>query len=158
MANLNKVFIMGRLVRDPELRYIPNGTAVTTFTVAANRAYTMASGEKREEACFVRVVAWARQAELCGEYLSKGSPVFVEGRLQSRSWETPDGQKRSALEIVAQNVQFLGKSSRGTPEGSPEEATEAVSRERGPAVGETAAAPEATEPPPEEVLGEEVPF
>ena len=86
MANLNKVFLIGRLARDPELRYIPSGTAVTTFTVATNRAYTMASGEKREETCFVRVVAWARQAELCGEYLSKGSPVFVEGRLQSRNW------------------------------------------------------------------------
>ncbi len=112
MANLNKVFLIGRLARDPELRYIPSGTAVATFTVATNRVYTTASGEKREEPCFVRVVTWARQAELCGEYLSKGAPVFVEGRLQSRSWETPDGQKRSTIEVVAQNVQFLGKTSR----------------------------------------------
>ncbi len=109
MANLNKVFLIGNLTRDPELRYIPSGTAVATFTVATGRAYTMASGEKREETCFVRCVAWARQAELCGEYLSKGSPVFVEGRLQSRSWETPDGQKRSIIEVVIQNIQFLGK-------------------------------------------------
>ncbi|MBI3332637.1 MAG: single-stranded DNA-binding protein [Candidatus Omnitrophica bacterium] len=116
MANLNKVFLIGRLARDPELRYIPSGTAVATFTVATNRAYTLASGEKREESCFVRVVAWARQAELCGEYLSKGSPVFVEGRLQSRNWETPDGQKRSTLEVVAQNVQFLGKSMKAAVE------------------------------------------
>ncbi|MBI3615012.1 MAG: single-stranded DNA-binding protein [Candidatus Omnitrophica bacterium] len=116
MANLNKVFLIGRLARDPELRYIPSGTAVTTFTVATNRNYTLASGEKREESCFVRVVAWARQAELCGEYLSKGSPVFVEGRLQSRSWETPDGQKRSTIEVVAQNIQFLGKSPKAAGE------------------------------------------
>ncbi len=116
MANLNKVFLIGRLARDPELRYIPSGTAVATFTVATNRAFTMASGEKREETCFVRVVSWARQAELCGEYLTKGSPVFVEGRLQSRSWETPHGQKRSTLEVVAQNIQFLGKSTKGTGE------------------------------------------
>lgn len=116
MADLNKVFLMGRLARDPELRYIPSGTAVATFTLATNRSYTMASGEKREESCFVRVVAWARAAELCGEYLSKGSPVFVEGRLQSRSWETPEGQKRSTLEVVAQNIQFLGKSARPSAE------------------------------------------
>ena len=109
MATFNKVLLIGNLTRDPELRYIPSGTAVTTFTVATNRAYTLASGEKREEACFVRVVAWGRQAELCGQYLSKGSPVFVEGRLQSRSWEGPDGQKRSTIEVVAQTVQFLGK-------------------------------------------------
>ena len=115
MANFNKVFLMGNLTRDPELRYIPSGTAVATFTVASNRVYTSSAGEKKEEACFVRVVPWARQAELCGEYLTKGSPVFVEGRLQSRSWETPDGQKRSTLEVVAQNIQFLGR--RGTGEG-----------------------------------------
>ncbi len=120
MANFNKVLMIGRLARDPELRYIPSGTAVATFTLASNRAYTMASGEKREETCFVRVVAWGRQAELCGEYLAKGAPVFVEGRLQSRSWETPEGQKRSTLEVVAQNIQFLSSrptktSGEGTP-------------------------------------------
>ncbi len=109
MANLNKVFLMGNLTRDPELRYIPSGTAVATFTVASNRVYTSAAGEKKEEACFVRVVSWARQAELAAEYLTKGSPIFVEGRLQSRSWETPDGQKRSTIEVVAQNIQFLGR-------------------------------------------------
>ena len=109
MANLNKVFLIGNLTRDPELRYIPSGTAVATFTVASNRSYNSASGEKKEDVCFVRVVSWARQAELCGEYLFKGSPVFVEGRLQSRSWETPDGQKRSTIEVVAQNIQFLGR-------------------------------------------------
>jgi single-strand DNA-binding protein len=113
MASLNKVFMIGNLTRDPELRYIPSGTAVASFTLASNRVYSSAAGEKKEEACFVRVVAWARQAELCGEYLTKGSPVFVEGRLQSRSWETPDGQKRSTLELVAQNIQFLGRGSKG---------------------------------------------
>ena len=116
MAKLNKVFLIGNLPRDPELRYIPSGTAVATFTVASGRTYTSASGEKREDTCFGRVVAWARQAELVGEYLKKGSPVFVEGRLQSRSWETPDGQKRSTLEAVALNIQFLGRSPRQTEE------------------------------------------
>ncbi|PIQ82408.1 MAG: single-stranded DNA-binding protein [Candidatus Omnitrophica bacterium CG11_big_fil_rev_8_21_14_0_20_64_10] len=113
MANLNKVFLIGNLTRDPELRYIPSGTAVATFTLASGRVYKTASGEKREETCFVRVVSWARQAELVGEYLTKGSPCFVEGRLASRSWETPDGQKRSMIEVVAQNIQFLGRARSG---------------------------------------------
>lgn len=107
MASLNKVFIMGNLTRDPELRYVPSGTAVATFTVAVNRVYTSQAGEKKEEVSFIRVVVWGRRAEVCGEYLSKGSPVFVEGRLQSRSWEAQDGQKRSAIEVIADNVQFL---------------------------------------------------
>ena len=155
MANLNKVFLMGNLARDPELRYIPSGTAVATFTLATNRVYTLASGEKREEACFVRVVAWARQAELCGEYLSKGSPVFVEGRLQSRSWETPDGQKRSTLEVVAQNVQFLGKVPSVVKEVATSEGTGAATRGTTPGDASQAASVEdAPEVPPEDDLGE----
>jgi len=109
MANFNKVFMMGNLTRDPELRYLPNGTAVTTFTVASNRTYKLPSGEKKEEATFMRVVVWGRRAETCGEYLGKGSSVFVEGRLQSRTWQAQDGQKRNTVEIVADNVQFLGR-------------------------------------------------
>lgn len=107
-ASLNKVLLIGNLTRDPELRYIPSGQAVATFTLAVNRNYTAASGEKKEEASFIRVVAWARLAELCGEYLKKGSACLVEGRLQSRSWES-EGQKRSALEVVALSIQFLGR-------------------------------------------------
>jgi single-strand DNA-binding protein len=113
MANFNKVFFMGNLTRDPELRYLPNGTAVTTFTVASNRVYTLQSGEKKQEATFMRVVVWGKRAETCGEYLNKGSLVFVEGRLQSRSWQGQDGQKRSTVEIVADNVQFLGAPRKG---------------------------------------------
>ena len=109
MANFNKAFMMGNLTRDPELRYLPNGTAVTTFTIASNRVYTLPSGEKKEEATFMRVVVWGRRAETCGEYLAKGSSAFVEGRLQSRTWEGQDGQKRSTVEIIADNVQFLGR-------------------------------------------------
>lgn len=109
MANLNKVFLMGNLTRDPELRYLPNGTAVTTFTIASNRNYTLPSGEKKQEVTFMRVVVWARRAEVCAEFLSKGSSAFVEGRLQSRSWQAQDGQKRTTIEIVADNVQFLGR-------------------------------------------------
>ncbi|MBI4353290.1 MAG: single-stranded DNA-binding protein [Candidatus Omnitrophica bacterium] len=107
MASVNKVLLIGNLTRDPELRYLPSGSAVVNFSLAMNRVYKLQSGEKKEETAFVRVVVWGRQAELCGEYLKKGSSVFVEGRLQSRSWDTPDGQKRSMVEVVAMSVQFL---------------------------------------------------
>lgn len=106
-ASLNKVLLIGNLTRDPELRYVPSGTAVATFSVAVNRVYTSQAGEKKEEVSFIRIVVWGRRAEVCGEYLSKGSPVFIEGRLQSRSWEGQDGQKKSTLEVIADNVQFL---------------------------------------------------
>jgi len=106
-ASLNKVLLIGNLTRDPELRYVPSGTAVATFTIAINRVYTSQAGEKKEEVSFIRIVVWGRRAEVCGEYLSKGSPVFIEGRLQSRSWEGQDGQKRSTTEVIADNVQFL---------------------------------------------------
>lgn len=113
MASLNKVLLIGNLTRDPELRYIPNGSAVASFTLAMNRVYKLQTGEKKEETSFVRVVVWGRMAEVCGEYLTKGRPVFVEGRLQSRSWDGPDGQKRSTIEVIAMNVQFLGSPAAG---------------------------------------------
>jgi single-strand DNA-binding protein len=108
-ASLNRVMLIGNLTRDPELRYIPSGQAVTTFTIAVNRTYMAGTGEKKEEVSFIRVVVWAKRAEVCHQYLRKGSPAFVEGRLQSRSWDAPDGTKRSTIEVIAQNVQFLGR-------------------------------------------------
>jgi len=106
-ASLNKVMLIGNLTRDPELRYLPSGQAVATFSIACNRTYNSKTGEKKEEVSFIRIVVWARRAEICNEYLKKGSSVFVEGRLQSRSWDAPDGTKRSAVEVIADNVQFL---------------------------------------------------
>ena len=108
MASFNRVLLIGNLTRDPELRYIPSGTAVTTFTLAVNRTYKTPSGEKKEDVSFIRVVVWGKMGEVCAEYLKKGSSAFVEGRLQSRSWDAPDGQKRSITEVNALNVQFLG--------------------------------------------------
>ncbi len=108
MANLNKVFLIGNLTRDPELRYTPSGTAVADLSIAVNRKYTTASGEKKEETCFVDVTLWARRAEVASQYLKKGSPLFVEGRLQLDKWENNEGQKRSKLKVVAQNFQFIG--------------------------------------------------
>jgi single-strand DNA-binding protein len=101
--------LIGNLTRDPELRYLPSGQAVTSFTLAVNRSYVANTGEKKEEVSFIRIVVWARRAEVCNEFLRKGSPVFVEGRLQSRTWEAQDGTKRSSVEVVANNVQFLGR-------------------------------------------------
>lgn len=109
MANLNSVFLIGNLTRDPELRYIPSGRAVANLGLATNRVFTTQAGERREEVCFVRIVVWGKQAESCSQYLTKGSQIFAEGRLQSRNWETGDGQKRSTLEVVARRIQFLDR-------------------------------------------------
>jgi single-strand DNA-binding protein len=109
MASLNKIFLIGNLTRDPQLRYAPSGTAVATFGMATNRNYVTQTGEKKQETCFVSVVVWGKQAELCNQYLTKGSAVFVEGRLQYRSWQGQDGQKRSTLEVRADRVQFLNR-------------------------------------------------
>ncbi|MBP9855179.1 MAG: single-stranded DNA-binding protein [Candidatus Omnitrophica bacterium] len=108
MANLNKVFLIGNLTRDPELRYTPGGTAVANLGIAVNRRFKDSSGELKEEVCFLTVTVWDKQAEACCQYLTKGRPVFVEGVLQSRFWETTDGQKRSAIDVRAERVQFLG--------------------------------------------------
>jgi single-strand DNA-binding protein len=108
MANYNKVILMGNLTRDPELRYTPGGTAVVNLRLAVNRRFRDRSGEQKEEVCFVTAVVWDKQAELCNQYLQKGRPVFVEGRLQSRSFEDSSGNKRNILEGRAERVQFLG--------------------------------------------------
>ena len=107
MAGFNRVFLMGNLTRDPELRYVPSGAPVATFGLAVNRTFVTQHGDKKDEVCFVRVVVFGKQAESCSQYLTKGRLVFIEGRLQYRAWEQ-EGQKRSTLDIVADRVQFLG--------------------------------------------------
>jgi len=107
MANLNKVLLMGRLTRDPELRYLPSGSSVAEFGLAVNRNYTDKNGAKQEETCFIDVKAWGRQAEVLSQYLSKGRQVFIEGRLSLDQWETNDGQKRSKLRVVVEGFQFI---------------------------------------------------
>lgn len=107
MASFNKVMLMGNLTRDPELRYTSGGQAVCNFSLAINRYFNDKQGEKKEETTFMRITVWGKQGENCAQYLSKGRSAFVEGRLQSRSWETEDGQKRSAVDVVAESVQFL---------------------------------------------------
>ncbi len=107
MATLNKVLLIGNLTRDPEVRYLPSGKAVTEIRMAINNKFKLASGEEREEVCFVNVVVWGKQAEACGQYLSKGSSLLVEGRLQYDEWEK-DGQKHNRLRVVADRTQFMG--------------------------------------------------
>lgn len=107
MITLNKVFLVGNLARDPDLRHTPSGTAVTEFRLAVSDSYTTSSGEKHDRTCFIDVVCWRKLAESCAEYLKKGSPVFVEGRLEQDSWTTSDGQKRSRIRVVAYSVQFI---------------------------------------------------
>ena len=107
MASFNRVILMGNLTKDPEVRYTPSGTAVGDLRVASSRRYRTADGENREETCFVGVTVWGRQAETCAEYLRKGSPLLLEGRLKYDEWEK-DGQKISRISVVAERVQFLG--------------------------------------------------
>src|SRR5246127_3442554 len=136
MASFNKVILLGNLTRDPEVRYTPKGSAVCDLGLAVNRQYTLDSGEKREETTFVDVVLWARLAEIAGQYLKKGRPVFIEGRLQLDTWDDKqNGQKRSRMRVVAENLQLLG--SRGESEGGPTGPAPA----RRPATGSTQSQP-----------------
>ncbi|MEW6101983.1 MAG: single-stranded DNA-binding protein [Candidatus Omnitrophota bacterium] len=130
MANLNKVFLIGNLTKDPELRYTPQGTAVVNLRLAVNRRYKNKDQQAKEETCFITVVAWNKQAEVCNQYLQKGRSVFIEGRLQSRSWEDAAGSKRSVIEVRAERVQFMGQPViKTTPEAPAEEVAQEASTE-----------------------------
>jgi single-strand DNA-binding protein len=120
MASLNKVFLIGNLTRKPELRYTPSGTPVAEFGLAVNRHYTTSVGEKRRDTCFVEVTVWRSKAEICHQHLTKGSPVFIEGRLELDTWETRNGERRSKLRVVADTLQLLSK----TPKQSQKEGEE----------------------------------
>lgn len=122
MASFNKVILLGNLTRDPEVRYTPKGSAVCDLGLAVNRNYTLDSGEKREEVTFVDVVLWARLAEIAGEYLKKGRPVFIEGRLQMDSWDDKQtGQKRTKIRVVGETMQLLGSRPSGGGGGESQE-------------------------------------
>ncbi len=133
MAYLNKVFLIGNLTRDPELRVTPKGTAICQFGLAVNRQFKDESGQTRDETTFVDIEAWGKQGELVSKYLTKGSPAMVEGRLKLDQWEDKQsGQKRSKLKIVLDNVQFLGRpgGAGGAAAAAPEEGGEPASPER----------------------------
>jgi single-strand DNA-binding protein len=106
--SLNKVMLLGRLGQEPELKYTPSGSAVCNFSLATTESWSDKSGQKQERTEWHRIVVWGKLGELCNQYLSKGRQAFVEGTLQTRSWEGKDGQKRYTTEINAKNVQFIG--------------------------------------------------
>jgi single-strand DNA-binding protein len=157
MASFNRVVLLGNLTRDPELRYTPKGTAVARLTLAVNRNYTTESGEKKEEVSFVDVDAWGRQAEVIGQYMKKGRPLLVEGRLKQDTWEDKNThQKQSKLKVVLEGFTFVD--SNRDAGGGPSEAPRprAASTPAGPATPAPPAAPaDAGGPPPEE---DDVPF
>ena len=115
MASLNKVILIGNLGADPELRYTPSGRAVVNFRMATTRQWNTQDGERREETEWHRIVAFSKLAEICGQYLKKGAPVYVEGRLQTRSWEDQNGMKRYTTEIVANEMQMLSARQQNEP-------------------------------------------
>jgi single-strand DNA-binding protein len=148
MASFNKVILLGNLTRDPEVRYTPKGSAVCDLGLAVNRNYTLDSGEKREEVTFVDVVLWARLAEIAGEYLKKGRPVFIEGRLQMDSWDDKQtGQKRTKIRVVGETMQLLGS----RPSGSTGGGGESQETERPPRTAEKAAPAAKAEPDDDEI-------
>lgn len=150
MASFNKVILVGNLTRDPELRYTPKGTAVAKIGIAVNRVYTNDAGEKKEEVTFVDVDVWGRTAENVGQYMRKGRPILIEGRLKLDQWDDKQtGQKKSRLGVVADTVQFLG-SPGGAEGGAP-----AAPRAQRPAASAPAAEPVEGDGPPE---SDDVPF
>jgi single-strand DNA-binding protein len=165
MASFNRVILLGNLTRDPELRYIASGTAVTDLGLAVNdRRKNSTTGEWIEETTFVSVTLWGRTAEVASEYLTKGSPVFIEGRLKFDSWETPDGQKRSKLSVVGERMQLLGgrdpaaHGARPPGEGGPAAAGRPA-RAAAPGPSQPAPPDESYEmPPPEASGGNDIPF
>lgn len=124
MPGLNKVMIIGNLGRDPEMRFTATGSPVVNFSVAVSRNYTSPDGERREETEWFNVVAWNKLAEICNQYLAKGRRAYVEGRLQTRSWQGQDGQKHYRTEVVANEVQFLDRQTVPFPEEGAETETE----------------------------------
>ena len=118
MASVNKVIIIGHLGRDVEMRYTQTGKAVASFSVATSEQWTGKDGQKETKTEWHKIIAWGRLGEVCGEYLKKGSQVYLEGKLQTRQWDDKEGNKRSTTEIVAQQMQMLERKERSTDDGS----------------------------------------
>jgi single-strand DNA-binding protein len=157
MASFNKVILAGNLTHDPELRYTPKGTAVARIRLAVNRVYTTDSGEKKEEVTYVDVDAFARQAEVISQYLKKGRPILIEGRLRLETWDDKQtGQKRSKLSVVLESFTFIDSQRTGEGGGG----APAVSRTRPAAAAAAAAGAGGESAPAEEPAGaeDEVPF
>lgn len=146
-ASLNKVMLIGNLTRDPELKKTTSGQSVCTFSIATNRVYTDASGVKKDQPEYHNIVAWGKLGEICGQYLTKGKKVYIDGRIQTRDWEGQDGQKRYRTEIVTENMIMLDRG--GSPMGTPSASTNP---------GAAAMADEPAANPDDEIKLEEIPF
>lgn len=169
MANLNKVFLIGNLTRDPELRVTPRGTPICQFGLAISRQFKDESGQTREEATFVDVEAWGKQGETISKYVTKGRPLFVEGRLRFDQWEDKtSGQKRSRLKVVLENFQFLGGreagpggagfGAAGAQPGSDDGVDQTLERHSPPPRPPSRSAAPSTPPPPADIADDDVPF
>ena len=159
MPNLNKVMIMGNLTRDPEVKYTPKGTAVADLALVINRVYSTDAGEKREETTYVDVELWGRQAEIAGEYLRKGRPVYIEGRLKLDTWDDKQtGQKRSKMRVVGEALQLLGSREGGGGGADGEDGPRQA--QRPPQRSSSAPASQARRPadPDLDVEGDDIPF
>jgi len=159
--SLNRVQLIGNLTRDPELRYTPSGTAVCSFSIATNRSWTNDTGEKKDEVEFHRIVSWAKLAELCSQFLVKGRKVFVEGRLQTRSWAAQDGTQKQTTEIVISDMILLDSKRSGEQEvaAAEEEVSQEPKKAVKPAKKEEKAKEEAPEAPKEdEIAPDDIPF
>lgn len=160
MMSLNRAQLIGNLTRDPELRTTPQGTSVCSLGLATNRVYTDAQGQKQEQVEFHNIVAWAKLADICGQYLAKGRRVFIEGRLQTREWTGQDGVKRRSTEIVAEDMIMLDRAPGGGAAGgagvAPRPAPATAASDALPTISyDSPTTPGATE---EEVKVEDIPF
>ncbi len=151
MGSYNRVILVGNLTRDPELRYIPSGTAVADVGLAVNDRRKNANGEWVEETTFVEVTLWARTAEVASEYLSKGSPVLIEGRLKLDTWETNEGQKRSKLKVVCERMQMLGSRGGGAGSRAPARQDSEYSQAAAPPESHDAPPPDPSDGPDEDI-------
>ena len=159
MANLNKVMLIGNLTRDPDLKYTPGNQAVCEIGLAVNRKYRTKEGEDREETTFVDCEAWGKQAEVLKQYMTKGKPLFVEGRLKLDTWEDKDGGKRSKMRVVIENFQFLGAAGGGGGGGGERYVTEeGGSSSRGGSRGGRGSSGGGGGAPHQDVAEEEIPF
>ena len=158
MANLNKVMLIGNLTRDPDLKYTPGNQAVCEIGLAVNRKYRTKEGEDREETTFVDCEAWGKQAEVLKQYMTKGKPLFIEGRLKLDTWEDKDGGKRSKMRVVIENFQFLGAAGGGGGGGERYVTEEGGSSSRGGSRGGRGSSGGGGGAPHQNVAEEEIPF
>lgn len=159
MASFNRVILMGNMTRDPELRTTETGMAITKFGMAMSRSFKSQNGESREEATFVDVDSFGRQAEVIAKFFSKGKPILVEGRLRLDQWESPNGERRSRLMVVLENFQFVGsRSEEAAAEAAPPEARASSSFSPPPAAREKLGGDREARPAPTQDLDDDIPF